>query len=245
MSRRLILLTGLLLGLLVFGGVAAGQETQRLKVEFRESDPNPGKLGLTIGMSGPAWDPSLRLGQDAFSATINGRPVQITGAAPLGVEQGGARAQLAVILAVDTSGSMRKNDNIAKARNAAARFAAGMPPGTRMGVLSFGTQTRLEQELTTDRARVQAVIRNLEAEASGGTALYDAVVKGSRLLAAEPGQANLVVLSDGKHEGTDTTLQQAIKAAKGRARVIAVALDAGFEQDKAALQAACRCSSTA
>ena len=236
MSRRLILLTGLLLGLLVFGGVAAGQETQRLKVEFRESDPNPGKLGLTIGMSGPAWDPSLRLGQDAFSATINGRPVQITGAAPLGVEQGGARAQLAVILAVDTSGSMRKNDNIAKARNAAARFAAGMPPGTRMGVLSFGTQTRLEQELTTDRARVQAVIRNLEAEASGGTALYDAVVKGSRLLAAEPGQANLVVLSDGKHEGTDTTLQQAIKAAKGKARVIAVALDAGFEQDKAALQ---------
>jgi tight adherence protein B len=241
MSRRItrtgiLLLTGLLLGMLGFGGVAAGQENDRLKVEFRESDPSPGKLGLTIGMSGPAWDPSLQLSQGAFSASINGRPVQVTGAAPLGVQQGGTRAQLAVILAVDTSGSMRKNDNIAKARSAAARFAAGMPPGTRLGVLSFGTRTKLEQELTTDRARVQAVIQNLDAEVSGGTALYDAVMQGSKLLAGERGQANLVVLSDGKHEGTGTTLQQAVNEAKGRARVIAVALEAGFEQDKDALQ---------
>jgi tight adherence protein B len=241
MSRRItrtgiLLLTGLLLGMLAFGGIAAGQENERLKVDFRESDPSPGKLGLTIGMSGPAWDPSLQLSQGAFSASINGRPVQVTGAAPLGVQQGGTRAQLAVILAVDTSGSMRRNDNIAKARSAAARFAAGMPPGTRLGVLSFGTQTKLEQELTTDRARVQAVIQNLDAEVSGGTALYDAVVQGSKLLAGERGQANLVVLSDGKHEGTGMTLQQAVNEAEGRARVIAVALEAGFEQDKDALQ---------
>jgi tight adherence protein B len=241
MSRRItrtgvLLLTGLLLGLVAFGGIAAGQENKRLKVEFSKSDPSPGKLGITIGMSGPAWDPSLQLSQDAFSASINGRPVQVTGAAPLGVQQGGARAQLAVILAVDTSGSMRKNDNIAKARSAAARFAAGMPPGTWLGVLSFGTRTKLEQALTTDRARVQAVIQNLDAEVSGGTALYDAVVQGSKLLAGERGQANLVVLSDGKHEGTGTTLQQAVNEAEGTARVIAVALEAGFEQDKAALQ---------
>jgi tight adherence protein B len=242
MSRRIsragvLLLAGLLLGSLAFAGVAAGQANDRLKVDFRESDPTEGKLGVTIGMSGPAWGSGQRLGQDAFSATINGSPVTVTGATPLGAQQGGTRAQLAVILAVDTSGSMRRNDNIAKARNAAARFVEGMPPGTRMGVLSFGTRTKLEQGLTTDRARVQSVIQSLEAEVSGGTALYDAVVQGSRLLAAEPGQPNLVVLSDGKHEGTGTTLQQAIKEAKGTARVIAVALEAGFQQDKTALQA--------
>ena len=242
MSRRtprtgILLLSGLLLGLLGFGGVAAGQGQEKpLEVDFRESDQSPGRLGLTIGMSGSVWDPSLRLDQGDFSAAINGRPVQVTGAERLGVQQGGTGAQLAVILAVDTSGSMRTNNNIAKARNAAARFAAGMPPGTRLGVLSFGTETKLEQELTTDRARVQAEIQNLEAEVSGGTALYDAVVQGSKLLAKEQGQANLVVLSDGKHEGTSTTLQQAIKAAEGKAKVIAVALEAGFQQDKAALQ---------
>jgi tight adherence protein B len=232
-----LLLAGLLLGLFGFAGVTPAQENERLKVTFRESDPAPGKLGLTVGMSGPAWDPRQQLGQDAFSATINGSQVGIAGASPLGVQQGSGRTQgeLAVILAVDTSGSMRRNDNIAKARSAAARFAAGMPPGTRLGVLSFGTEIKLEQGLTTDRARVQAVIQNLEAEVEGGTALYDAVVESSRLLAGETGQANLVVLSDGKHEGTGTTLQQAIKAARGKARIVAVALEAGFPQDRAAL----------
>ena len=39
-------------------------------------------------MSGDAWDPSLQLTQDAFSATINGSPVDITGAAPLGAAAG-------------------------------------------------------------------------------------------------------------------------------------------------------------
>jgi tight adherence protein B len=231
-----LLLAGVLLGSFTFAGVAAGQENEPLKVEFKESDPTEGKLGVTIGMSGSAWDPSRQLSQDAFSASINGKKVEITDVTPFGVQQGGTRGQLAVILAVDTSGSMRKNNNIAKARTAAARFAAGMPPGTRLGVLSFGTKTKLEQGLTTDRAKVQSVIQNLQAEVNGGTALYDAVVRGSKLLAAEPGQANLVVLSDGKHEGTATTLQQAIKQAKGEARVTAVALDAGFQQDEAALQ---------
>jgi tight adherence protein B len=231
-----LLLAGVLLGSFTFAGVAAGQENEPLKVEFKESDPTEGKLGVTIGMSGSAWDPSRQLSQDAFSASINGKKVEITDVTPFGVQQGGTRGQLAVILAVDTSGSMRKNNNIAKARTAAARFAAGMPPGTRLGVLSFGTKTKLEQGLTTDRAKVQSVIQNLQVEVNGGTALYDAVVRGSKLLAAEPGQANLVVLSDGKHEGTATTLQQAIKQAKGEARVTAVALDAGFQQDEAALQ---------
>jgi tight adherence protein B len=231
-----LLLAGVLLGSFTLAGVAAGQENEPLKVDFKESDPTEGKLGVTVGMSGSAWDPSIQLSQDAFSASINGKKVEITDVTPFGVQQGGTRGQLAVILAVDTSGSMRKNDNIAKARTAAARFAAGMPPGTRLGVLSFGTRTKLEQDLTTDRAKVQSVIQNLQAEVNGGTALYDAVVEGSKLLAAEPGQANLVVLSDGKHEGTGTTLQQAIKQAKGKARVTAVALEAGFPQDKAALQ---------
>jgi tight adherence protein B len=241
MSRRtaragVVLLAGLLLGSLTLGGVAAGQENDRLKVEFRESDPTPGKLGVTVALSGPAWGSGQSLGPDAFTASINGNRVPVTGATPLGAQQGGTRGQLAVILAVDTSGSMRTNDNIAKARSAAARFAAGMPPGTRLGVLSFGTRTKLEQGLTTDRAQVQSVIQGLQAEVNGGTALYDAVVQASRLLAAEPGQSNLVVLSDGKHEGTPTTLQQAVKAAKGQARVIAVALEAGQPQDEAALQ---------
>ncbi|MET0490638.1 MAG: hypothetical protein ABW143_10430, partial [Acidimicrobiales bacterium] len=102
MTRRtsragVLLLAGVLLGSFAFAGGAAGQENERLKVEFKESDPGEGKLGVTVGMSGPAWDPSLALNQDAFSASINGKKVDITGVTPFGVQQSGTRGQLAVI----------------------------------------------------------------------------------------------------------------------------------------------------
>jgi tight adherence protein B len=242
MSRRIrtvgrLLAAGLLLGSLGLTGSAVAQDAEKpLDVGYRGIEPAPGRLKVNIAMSGSAWGAGQQLSRDDVSASINGQSIPIAGVTPVGQAQRGKSGQLAVILAVDTSGSMRANNNIETARDAAARFAAAMPPNTRLGVISFGTQTKLELGLTTDRARVQSVIRNLEAEQDGGTALYDAVVEGSNLLAGEPGLHNLVVLSDGRHEGTPTKLQQAIKAARGKAVVTAVALEAGFPQDKAALQ---------
>ena len=234
---RRLLAAGFLLGSLGLTIPVFAQEAEKpLDVQYRGSEPSPGRLKVNIAMSGSAWGAGQQLSKDNVSASINGQPVPIAGIIPVGLAKRGTSGQLAVILAVDTSGSMRTGNNIEKARDAAARFVAAMPPNTRLGVVSFGTRTKLEQGLTTDRARVQSVIRNLQAEQSGGTALYDAVVRGSDLLAGEPGLHNLVVLSDGRHEGTPTTLQQAIKAAKGKAVVTAVALEAGFPQDKAALQ---------
>ena len=92
-------------------------------------------------MSGAAWGSGQRLGQDAFSATINGDPVTITGATPLGEQQGGTRGQVAVVLAVDTSGSMLKLSNgvpnIDRAKAAAEAFTRAMRPGTRLGLVAF------------------------------------------------------------------------------------------------------------
>ena len=243
MSRRLPKV-GALLALAVLcslqvGGVALGQQdTKPLEVTYRGQDSSPGRLKVTVAMSGSAWGRGQQLGTDSFGATINGRAVGIAGAAPLRAQQG-SRGTLSVILAVDTSGSMRSNNNIERARVAAARFARELPPGTRLGVISFGTRTKLELGLTPDRAQVLRVIDGLQAETSGGTALYDAVVRGSQLLGRERGQPNLVVLSDGRHEGTPTTLQQAINAAKGgKVTIRSVALDAGFlePRDKEALR---------
>jgi tight adherence protein B len=242
MSRQIpkvgrLLAAGFLLGSLGLAGSAVAQDAEKpLDVRYRGIEPAPGRLKVNIAMSGSAWGAGQQLGSDDVSASINGQRIPIAAVTPVGQVQRGKSGQLAVILAVDTSGSMRKNNNIETARNAAARFAEAMPPNTRLGVISFGTATKLELGLTTDRARVQSVIRNLEAEQDGGTALYDAVVEGSNLLAGEPGLHNLVVLSDGRHEGTGTTLQQAIKSAKGKAVLTSVALEAGFPQDKAALQ---------
>jgi tight adherence protein B len=240
MSRRVaglgsLLLAGLLLGSLGLAGPAAGQQQQRLKVDLRESLADGGRLKVTVAMSGPPWT-GERLGPGAFTASIDGEKVPDVRATPL-QEQQGTSGQVSVILAVDTSGSMRQFDNIVRARQAAARYLAEMRPGTQVGVVSFADQPKVEQALTADRGQVQRVIGSLQAVRNGDTALWDAVVTASGLLARESGQRNLVVLSDGKHEGTSTRLPDAIAAAK-KAKVITDTFGLkvpGFEQDQAAL----------
>jgi tight adherence protein B len=222
MTRQLagagrLLLAGLLLGLLGFAAPAAGQQQkpEPLQVEFKGVDTLPGQLKVTVAMSGPQWTPGNRLGAANFTAFIDSRQTEVTGARLLQDEQG-SRGDVAVILAIDTSGSMRADGKIERAKAAAHELARAMPRGTRMGVVAFSDRPRVEQDLTSDLERVQAAIDRLRAD--GDTALYDAVVRASKLLALEPGQHNLVVLSDGKDEGSTAAKRDAIAAAK-RAQV--------------------------
>jgi tight adherence protein B len=231
-----VLLAGILLGSLGLPGGAVAQVAEKpLEVGYRRSEGSPGKLKVTIAMSGSAWEAGQRLSQGDFTATMNGRPIEVTGATPL-QEQQGSSGRLAVILAVDTSGSMLTNDNIVTARAAAARFAGEMRQGTRIGLISFADQPKLEQEPTTDIGRVQRAIANLSVpDPLSDTALNDAVVLASRVLTNEEGQRNLFVLSDGKHEGTATSPEQALKAADdAEVTVNTVSLQA--PRDQAALR---------
>jgi tight adherence protein B len=241
MSRRSamvgrILLAGLLLGLLGPAGVAVGQQQDTFEVGLRATEPSGRRLKVTVAMSGPGWT-GERLGRDDFTATMNGQRVAVDQAAPL-QEQEGERGQMAVILAVDTSGSMLDFNNIDKARSAAASLAGKLPSGTQVGVVSFADAPAVKQGLTDDPRAVQAAIRALDADPQGDTALYDAVVLASRQLAGQAGQRTLVVLSDGRHEGTSTTLQQAIaEARKHNVTVWTVGLEVpNRPQDQEALQ---------
>ena len=242
MSRRVarlgsLLLAGLLLGSLGLAAPAAGQQEQ-LKVDLRDSVTAAGRLKVTVAMSGPAWT-GERLDSSAFTASIDGQKVEDVRATPL-QEQGGAGGKLAVFLAVDTSGSMLVDDNIGTARSAAAKFAGQMRAGTQMGVISFANAPpKVVQDLTDDAGLVGRAIQGLRVEdPQGDTALYDAVVLASKQLKGQPGQRNLFVLSDGRHEGTPTTLPQAIAAAKAaKVKVFTVGLEVpGRRQDQVALR---------
>jgi tight adherence protein B len=242
MSRRVagrgsLLLAGLLLGSLGLAApAAAAQQSDPLQVKLRDSEAAAARLKVTVAMSGPAWT-GERLDQGDFTATIDGQPVRGLKATPL-QEQQGSSGQLAVFLAVDTSGSMLQNDNIGTARRAAANFAGQMRPGTQMGVISFANDPKVVQLPTDGTGQVGRAIQALKVDdPQGDTALYDAVVLASRQLAGQPGQRNLFLLSDGRHEGTPTTLGQAIAAAKkAKVRVFTVGLEVpGRPQDQAAL----------
>jgi tight adherence protein B len=228
------LLAALLLAggsLAVPGGAAAGQGG--LRVELRDADTasKPGHLLATVALSGSAWEGG-HLGAGAFRTTVDGRSATVGRAEPL--EATGRR--LAVMLVVDTSGSMLAGDNIGLARAAADRFATELRDGTRVGVVAFATRPRVVQPLTTDRRRVRAAVAGLRA--AGDTALRDAVVQASRLIARETGQRTMVLLSDGRDDGSRATFEQAVAAARAaKVAVYTIGLTVpGYEQDPEALR---------
>jgi tight adherence protein B len=139
-----------------------------------------------------------------------------------------------VVLAIDTSGSM-EGEKIARAKAAADGFVRAMRPDDRIGLVAFSDQPQVLQQLTTEHQRVRGSISRLVA--SGDTALNDAIVQASALLAKEEPQRqrNLVVVSDGKDDGSTATLDQAIAAAKRADVFIDTVSLPGGEQDPEAL----------
>ncbi len=118
---------------------------------------------------------------------------------------------LEVILAIDASASMRPA--IEEAKLAAAEFVAAMPPDVRIGLETFADQVTVLAPPTTDRALLAAQIDSIVAD--GDTALYDVVVGAGARFTPTVEHKVLVVLSDGKDEGSSATLDDAIAAAQG------------------------------
>jgi tight adherence protein B len=114
---------------------------------------------------------------------------------------------LAVVLAIDTSGSMA-GSAIAAARNAAEEFVQKMPAGTQVAVIGFSGSPYVASPFTTDRNALTAAISGLQA--NGETALYDAVSTGAAQLATTGGARRaLVLLSDGGDTTSTATLAAA------------------------------------
>ncbi|HSB87713.1 MAG TPA: VWA domain-containing protein, partial [Ilumatobacteraceae bacterium] len=118
---------------------------------------------------------------------------------------------LEVILAIDTSGSMRPAIDAAKA--AANEFVASMPADVRIGVETFGDSVSVLTPPTTDRALLTEEINAIVAR--GDTALYDSVVIASEQFTPTVEHKVLVLLSDGKDDGSTATLDEAVAAVQG------------------------------
>lgn len=120
-------------------------------------------------------------------------------------------APLEVMLAIDTSGSMKVAIEAAKA--AANEFVTSMPAGVPIGVVTFGDDVNVLTPPTTDRALLGQLINGITA--NGDTALYDAVVTAAQQFAPPTEHKVVVLLSDGKDEGSAATLDDAIAAVQG------------------------------
>lgn len=108
-----------------------------------------------------------------------------------------------VMLAIDTSGSMAINNRIGAARSAATAYVDRVPADVEVGLVTFSSNATLRVSPTKDRALVRTAIAGLRA--NGDTALYDAVRLAASRLGTQ-GDRSVLVLSDGRDEGSGTTL---------------------------------------
>src|SRR6185503_14116440 len=114
-------------------------------------------------------------------------------------------------LAIDTSASMRPAIDAAKA--AANEFVASMPEGVRIGVETFADDVTVLTPPTTDRVLLSELINSIMT--GGDTALYDVVVAASQHFTPTAENKVLVLLSDGKDDGSTATLDEAVAAVQG------------------------------
>jgi Ca-activated chloride channel family protein len=138
----------------------------------------------------------------------------------------------AVMLLIDTSGSMAATDvapsRLKAVRRAAGRFLDRAPSQSSVGLLAFNTAPTSVQSPTTDRASVRADLADLRA--GGGTAIGDALQRALRLLANVPEQSGrrlpsaIVLLSDGTSTSGVDQLTEAREAAHQHIPIYTVAL---------------------
>ena len=144
------------------------------------------------------------LAREDFAVSEDGRPQQIA------VFEKQSEMPLNLMLAIDTSGSVRKD--MSEEAAAARRFAhATVRPQDQMAVMQFATEVR---ELSPFTNKVSQIDRSLgQLRGDFATAMYDAIYQGSERLGAKDGRKVMVVVSDGDDTVMNTTYAQALEQA--------------------------------
>jgi hypothetical protein len=137
---------------------------------------------------------------------------------------------MALLLCVDVSGTMRAKAGSAEeplqdVKDALLKFIARLRPDDRVAVMTFGTEAREVSGFGDDRSRLKATIRDLRAERSGDTRLYDTLYDALDLFLGDQGlpkRQHIIVISDGKDEGSIASEDTVVD----KARTQAVSIDA-------------------
>lgn len=157
-----------------------------------------------------------------FTVLENGTAAKVVSAEP--IADGAAREPARVVLLVDASGSM-KGKPLEDAKAAAHSFINEMGASDQIALMSFSWGPTVVSDFTSDRAALGTAIDSIQA--SGETAVNDAIVRATELAASVPdGRATLVLLSDGGDTVSINSLAAATTAVHDRGTpVFVVALE--------------------
>lgn len=150
------------------------------------------EITLDFQVKTPSGDPILDATRDDFRVTEYDRPVEITRfTSPISKEF----RPTTVVLVLDRSGSMNKENRIGGLKKAVAAFLENQPKGSRVAVVAFGSEVELICPFTDDVGEVRAAVAGLSA--GGNTRYYDAVTAAIKLLSEETGRRAVLAMTDG------------------------------------------------
>jgi VWFA-related protein len=207
------------------------------KVEPR-SRGNDGKegryLAVRFGISAESKDGNANEGDWQIIIEENGKPAAVV---PL-PEIRTVITDLSVVMAIDTSGSMKEHNRMTMARDAASTFLGNLPQQADCGLVLFDHEVRGTIQPTRDRKLISD--RIFATEPRGGTAFRDAAMQALTMLQQVPSGRDraLVLVTDGADINSTHTLDDVIREAlrlRVRIYTIGIGEPGKFEQVSTAL----------
>jgi len=105
------------------------------------------------------------------------------------------------VIAIDNSESMTANDllpdRLSAAKETAIKFVDSLPFESKLAVLSFAGDSKIEQRLSTSKQEVKFAINDIEISVVKGTDIFEAIDNSIELLKRESNKA-IILLSDGQ-----------------------------------------------
>jgi len=174
-------------------------------------NPNPPRfkvnvhlVNVFVNVTDAMGAPIGGLRQEDFALSEDGVPQKIT------YFDRETDMPLSLVLAIDTSGSIRKDTDI-ELRAAHDFMKALLRPVDRLDLVDFNSSAREVVPFTADLRRLDWGLNNLDY--GPATALYDTVYLGAQMLGRQSGRKVLVVISDGGNTVNGVDFQQALDTA--------------------------------
>ncbi len=210
----------LCLGSILIALPAAASEPLQLQIAAVEE--RPGELTVVVSAFDGDGNPLAELSPANFRAALDETSLSIESIETDSAE----RITTGVVLLVDVSGSMRGEPMI-QAKAAMQEFVLNLDPRDEVAILGFDSVVTEIQDFTTDRDLLFQAIESLTPV--GNTALYDAVIDGTRKASEfRTARQMVVLLSDGLATVNEEKRAESIEAAANSGTtIVAVGLGGG------------------
>ena len=204
---------GALTVLVLLSGAGPTSAAEDINIDFVEVSADGEQLSILLGVPQTA---SVDL--DSIRVDLDGTPVTSESAPVMTGD-----IQRSVVLALDASKSMARQEKFEAAKAAAYAFVGAAPDDVKIGLLTFSDTIDVIAAPSTDHLALTSALDGLSLTL--GTRVYDAVQQAVDLTGST-GARSVLLLSDGKDEGKGAPIERAIEFALANEVVVdVVALD--------------------